>query len=222
MTTAADLVMFGRTLISGGVGTNGTRILSQASAKHMMEPTAEFVPIGNTVTKVGLGWMIDPGDVVQHGGGGPGVRSQLYAHPASGRVMALLTNCDRGEDLQATFSLPIVQSWTGIRPSKPRRQTSPVDPKPYVGVYENNVDRYIVSARDGGLALRMQDKISTFSNSVDGESPASDLYPLGDDTFEGKDPWPGGSEITIRFVRPDSSGRMRFVAGEDRLLPRAQ
>src|ERR1700753_401415 len=100
------------------------RILSQASAKSMMQPSAEFVRIGDTVTKVGLGWMIDPGDVVQHGGGGPGVRSQLYAHPPSGRVMVLLTNCDKGEDLQMKFAAPIVQSWTGIRPSKPRRQTS--------------------------------------------------------------------------------------------------
>lgn len=222
MTTAADLVTFARALINGGVGTNGTRILSEESAKRMMEPTAEFVSVGNTVTKVGLGWMIDPGGVVEHGGGGPGVRSQLYAHPSSERVMALLTNCDKGDDLQTAFAEPIVRSWTGIKPSKPHRQNGSLEPKPYVGIYEDNVDRYIVSARNGGLTLRTRDKIDTFGNSTGADSAASDLHPLGDDTFEGKDPWPGGSNITVRFVRPDSGGRMRFLASDYRLLARVE
>jgi len=222
MTSASDLITFTRALIGAGVGTNGTRILSEASARRMMEPTAEFVPIGPSVTKVGLGWMITSGGVIGHGGSGPGVHSQLYAHPASGRAVALLTNCDKGEALISAFLDPIVESWGAVKPSKPRRQTGPVDPKPYVGIYESNADRYIVTAREGGLALRTRDLIDTYDNSANADSPATDLYPLGNDTFEGRDTLPGGSDIAIRFVRPDSGGRMRFLASWDRLLARVQ
>src|SRR5215472_3464363 len=121
-----------------------------------------------------------------------------------------------GADLETAFAEPIVQSWTGIKPSKPRRQSGPLDPKPYVGIYEDNVDRYMVSVRNGGITLSTRDKIDTFGNSTGADSPTSDLYPFGDDTFEGKAPWPGGSTITIRFVRPDSGGRMRFLVSDYR------
>lgn len=219
MTTAADLVMFARAMINGGVGTNGTHILSAASARLMMEPTAEFVSIGASSLKVGLGWMISPGGVLGHGGGGPGVRSQLYAHPASGRAMALLTNCDRGEALKRAFLDPILESWTGLKASRPHRLNGAVDPEPYQGSYENNADRYVVTAREGGLALSTLDKLSTFDNSKQ-QRPATALYPVGNDTFEGISA--SGSEVAIRFVRPDARGQMRFLASGDRLLARSR
>lgn len=219
MTTAADLVVFARAMINGGVGMNGTRILSAASAKLMMEPTAEFVSIGGSSLKVGLGWMVSPGGVLGHGGGGPGVRSQLYAHPASGRALALLTNCDKGEALKRAFIEPILESWTGIKRSRPRRLKGAVDPGSYVGTYENNADRYIVAAREGGLILRILDKLSTFDNSNQ-QRPATALYPVGDDSFEGASA--AGAEIAIRFVRPDARGQMRFLASGDRLLARSE
>ncbi|WP_129781791.1 serine hydrolase domain-containing protein [Peristeroidobacter soli] len=219
MTTAADLVMFARAMINGGVGVNGTRILADASSKRMMEPTAEFVAIGTSVLKVGLGWMISAGGVLGHGGGGPGVRSQLYAHPASGRALALLTNCDKGEALKSAFLDPILESWTGIKHSRPHRLKGQVDPRPYQGTYENNADRYIVTAREGGLALRTADKLSTFDNSNQ-QRPAAALYPVGNDTFEGMTAT--GSELAIRFVRPDVRGQMRFLASGDRLLARSR
>jgi CubicO group peptidase (beta-lactamase class C family) len=220
MTSASDLVMLARTLIGGGVGTNGVRILSQASATAMMTPSAEYVRVGRTVDKVGLGWGIRPGGVVSHGGGGPGVRSTLVAHPASGRAVALLTNCDKGDVLAATFLDPIVESWTGIKAHEPlRRLTTAVNPSPYVGTYENNADRYIIAARDGALSLRTYDKMSTYDNSNQ-DRPDTALYFVGDDTFEGKSRTPGGSDITMRFVRPGVGGKMRFLANGGRLLAR--
>lgn len=220
MTSASDLITFARALMSGGVGPNGTRILSGASAKRMMEPTAEFVAIGPSVTKVGLGWMVTSGGVVGHGGSGPGVHAQLVAHPDSGRAVALLTNCDKGEALISAVLDPIAESWGAHKPSKRQRQTGPVDPTPYVGTYESNADRYTVTARGGGLTLRTRDLIDTYDSSVNADSPEAALYPVGNDTFEGKDPYPGGTDIAIRFVRPDSGGRMRFLASWDRLLAR--
>jgi CubicO group peptidase (beta-lactamase class C family) len=223
MMTAADLVTFARTLIGSGVGPNGHRLLSAAACERMMGPTAAFVQIGATQTKVGLGWLIFPGGVLGHGGGGPGVSSQLYVHPASGRAVALLTNCDKGDALTTAFLQPILESWTGIkaRTLRPERQFGPWDPSPYVGTYENNADRYIVSAGDDALALRLQDKLATYDNSNE-ETAAILLYPVGDDTFAAAGTKTKPSHGPIRFVRPDRNGTMRFLASGERLLARSQ
>ncbi len=221
MTTATDLVTFARALINGGVGLNGKRILSASSAKQMMTPTAEFVTVGGHSEKIGLGWMIQPGGVLNHGGGGPGVRSELYAHPATGRVLALLTNCDKGSALTPAFLEPIIRSWTGIAPLPASRRIRAVDTRPYIGTYENNADRYVVTATKDGIDMRTYDKLSTFDNS-DQEKPAKLLFPVGNDTFEGADGRAGASDWAIRFVRPDKAGKMRFLASWGRLLVRTQ
>jgi len=222
MMTAADLVTFARTLISGGVAANGHRVLSAASCQQMLQPTASFVQIGATQTKVGLGWLIFPGGLLGHGGGGPGVSSQLYVHPASGRAVALLTNCDKGDALTTAFLQPIVQSWTGIKaqPLRAERQRGAWDPSPYVGTYENNADRYIVSASDGALALRTRDKLATYDNSNEETSPTL-LYPVGSDTFAVAESEATSAHGPIRFVRPATDGKMRFLASGERLLARS-
>lgn len=221
MTTASDLVTLAKALIGGGVGANGVRVLSAASATRMLEATAEFVTVGPSSEKVGFGWMISPGGVVGHGGGGPGVMSQVYAHPASGRVAVLLTNCDKGDALISAFLDPIVASWTGIKAPEELHRIPSVDLAPYPGTYENNADRYIILARDGSLALRTVDKISTYDNSNQ-QMPDIVLEPVGNDTFRRATPAPGAPAMMMRFVRPRADGKMRFLANEDRLLKRAE
>jgi len=222
MSTATDLVRFAHALVIAGNDTNGERILSAAARRQMLEPTASFVQIGPTPVKVGLGWMIYPGGVVGHGGGGPGVSSQLYAHPASARAVALLTNCDKGEALTAAYLQPILESWTGLKAEKlqPKRIKGPWNPGLYVGTYENNADRYIVSVQDDALALRTQDKLASYDNTKE-ETAATLLYPVGSDTFgvaaAGTTPTHG----PIRFVRPGADGKMRFLASGERLLARS-
>jgi CubicO group peptidase (beta-lactamase class C family) len=219
MMSAADLVTFARALLDGGVGSNGKRVLSAASASRMTRPTAEFVPIGHEVTKVGLGWMIELG-VLSHGGGGPGVSSQLYADPKSGRVAALLTNCDRGDALHAEFLEPLVRSWTGLKSETLQRISAPLDSKPYVGTYESNADRYVIVPHEGALGMRTEDLIDTYDNSPGEEATLTTLYPVGNDTFQGVPDASGRPGRTVRFVRPDARGKMRFLASWDRLLVR--
>jgi CubicO group peptidase (beta-lactamase class C family) len=221
MSTATDLVTFARAMLNGGVGANGVRILSAASAERMTQPTAAFVRVGSEDNKVGLGWMISPGNLLNHGGGGPGISSHLFVHPKSGRIAALLTNCDKGDDLKSAFLDPIAHSWTGVRDSKAQRQSGPINAVPYVGTYEDNITRYIVSHRDEGLSLRMRDKFDTFDNYRDEDSSATALYPIGNDTFEAEEPSHARRNMQIRFIRPNAAGQMRFVASWGRLLARA-
>lgn len=220
MTTATDLVDFARALISGGVGTNGTRILSEASARAMLVKTSEYVEMGTEAHGYGLGWTIQRGGLVSHGGGGPGVRAMLVAHPESGRVAALLTNCDRGDALMDAFLDPITRAWTGLKAPPPlRRSSKRVDTARYVGTYENNADRYVVAADAGGLALRTYDKIGTYDNS-DMDKPALPLVSMGNDLFERPSPFVGVKPGLLRFVKPGSDGKARFLADGGRLLAR--
>jgi len=211
MMSATDLVTFGRAMINGGVGPNGARILSEASAKRMAEPTAALVlPAG---WKIGLGWMILPGGVLNHRGGGPGVNSELYAHPSSGRVIALLRNCDKGSTLDPLIIDPIVESWTGIKSSAPQRPRNVrVDPKPYEGVYELDPMRAEVFQRHGGLALRLSVSARIYDNlALTNEATDLPLHPLGDHAFEVEGLLFQTIEREVRFV-PGPDGRMRFFA----------
>jgi CubicO group peptidase (beta-lactamase class C family) len=222
MTSAADLVTFARALIAGGVGPNGGRILSAASSSRMMEPTAAILhPVG---WHWGLGWKILPGKVLNHSGGGRGVFSQLYAHPESGRAAALLTNCDLGGDLERRFLAPIIASWVGASTTPPgRSEIGPVDAAPYQGVYANNLTRCEVLARDGRLEMRQGPNGSQMADLFDSApSLTATLHARGDDVFEVEYTSAGLPRHEIRFVQPDASGRMRFLASGLRLRARTQ
>ncbi|MEZ4587098.1 MAG: serine hydrolase domain-containing protein [Gemmatimonadales bacterium] len=120
--TASDLVTFGRAMMRGGVGPNGGRILSRDSAERMMRPTVRMIL--PTDQQWGLGWMLMPDGLVHHGGGGPGVSSLLYAHPASGRVLALLTNCGTARSSRR-WSTRCSKRGPGSRVEHPSRRWSP-------------------------------------------------------------------------------------------------
>jgi CubicO group peptidase (beta-lactamase class C family) len=221
MTSAGDLVAFARAMLNGGVGVNGARIISAASAARMSVPTATFL---TPVQQIGLGWMIAPGGVLTHSGAGPGVHSRLFAHPKSGQVIVLLANCDRGDTLRPAMLDPIVEAWTGIKRQVASPKPGPVDPQPYEGEYESNLQRVEVFARDGGLAMRMAMKMQLYDNSPFGpsanERPPCALKPLGEHAFEGDPLLPGASKTEVRFARPDERGRMRFLGMGARLLAR--
>jgi CubicO group peptidase (beta-lactamase class C family) len=217
MMTATDLVRFGRALLNGGIGAHGGRILSERAAALMGQPAAAFTPMPSSSVQAGLGWMILPGGVLYHGGGGPGVYAQLYAHPSTGRVLALLRNCDRGGALESHIVEPILQSWTGRQPlAPPARQSSSVDPRPYEGVYENIMYRFEVLSVDGQLALRMAERPGTRSYAeplAKKELPPSvPLHVLGENAFEAEYLLPTLPRTELKFIQPDGQGRMRLLA----------
>jgi CubicO group peptidase (beta-lactamase class C family) len=223
MMSATDLVTLARTLRNGGVGPNGVRILSAVSAARMTEPCGTLAA---PAYQVGLGWMIGPGGVLTHTGVGPGVYSMLFADPQSDRVVVLLTNCDRGNVLRPAIVEPILESWTGIPQRVVRPECDTVNPWPYEGVFENNLQRTEVLVRDTGLAMRVKLKMNLYDNSPYGRSAnersPSTLYPLGNDVFEADPLLPGGAKVELKFVQPRTDGRMRYLGMGYRLLARTQ
>lgn len=218
MMSATDLVTVARCIMGNGTGENGSCILSSESASRMREPTARMVqPAG---WSWGLGWMIMPGGVLSHSGGGPGISSALYAHPTSGRVLALLTNCDRWEALHPSIVDPILLSWTGAAKQKHPEPETPQDQTSYTGVFENQLMSIEVFNKDAGLCLRTKYKKRAHElESVTGY-PSITLTPTGRGTFVGSEWIPGMPNMQFQFIEPAEDGRMQYLAFMFRLLAR--
>ncbi len=209
MMTASNLVTFARALLNGGEGVNGVRILSKQSAALMAKATAKFASPAN---QIGLGWMILPGGVLWHGGGGPGVFSELYAHPGSGRAFAVLMNCSRGRVFESTIIDPILSSWGAATPPA-QPQPAPEDLTPYEGVYQNSLFGLRVYGEKGRLFLRSSLRVAIYETDMS-DQPASELIHLGEGRFK------SASMGEIGFVNPDAGGRMQGVGVGYRVLMR--
>ncbi|HUD93646.1 serine hydrolase domain-containing protein [Sphingobium sp.] len=215
MMTAADLVTFARALVNGGLGINGVRILSKASASAMATETTRF--ISPSSWHVGLGWMILPGDVLFHGGGGPGVSSVLYAHAASGKVMALLTNCSRNGIFDAGLVEPILSSWDA-----PIEALAPIEgsieASAYEGSFENQIYRFDIFSVDGQLHARMAARVD-FYETDNAQATVFKLERVGDHLFRmvldgAAIPYP------LAFVDPDAAGKMQRLGAMARIFNR--
>lgn len=215
MMTAADLVTFALALVNGGVGLNGVRILSQASASLMAKETTGFISPHNW--RVGLGWMILSGGVLFHGGGGPGVCSALYAHPESGRAFAILTNCSKYGAFDARLVTPILESW-GSTADLLTPLDGDFDSAPYEGSFENQLFRFDVYRDGGQLLTRMvaRQEVYEIDNA---DAPVFELKRAGDHLFQMS---VGGvaHPFPLAFVNPDASGKMQRLGAMVRIFNR--
>src|SRR5262249_18912156 len=107
MMSATDLVTFARAHLADGVGPNGSRVISAASAQAMRTRTASYKGVG--FADFGLGWMLMRDGIVGHGGGGPGVFSWLYTHVPSRTAIAVLTNAAHGTAMANEIATPVFQ-----------------------------------------------------------------------------------------------------------------
>ena len=57
----------------------------------------------------GLGWRLRLGGGVVHGGGGPGVKSQLYTYPEKNVAVAILTNSAHGDLVAKDIMRPLLE-----------------------------------------------------------------------------------------------------------------
>lgn len=215
MMTAADLVTFARALMNGGLGVNGTRILSDTSAALMTTETRSFAsPLG---WRMGLGWMLLPGGVVYHGGGGPGVVSELFAQPSSGRVFALLTNCSKFGALTPSIVNPILASWDAA-PAVPTPMPVVGDTNAYEGAYENQLTRWEIFRDGETLSAQVRPKIELFETD-NVAYPTYELKRIGDHLFQ---PMVNGvaAGYAIALIDPGPDGLMRRLGTAARIFNR--
>jgi len=218
MLTATDLATFALAHMNDGVGTNGHRLLSAASARRMRQQTMAWR--GAAGGGFGLGWMTMEKGLVGHDGGGPGIVSWLHADPASKTVAAVLTNAAHGMTVVDDITAPLFEA-AGAKPlgaatvDLERQATDArVDPHPYVGQYESVALVFRVLPREGGIALRVRPKLRFYDTDTLEESPPVPLRPIRDGHF-------ATGQGFVTFLNPGADGRMQHLASRRRLHKRS-
>lgn len=217
MLSAKDLATFALALVNEGVGANGHRVLSGASARRMWKQTSAWRGVGGG--GFGLGWMTISNSVIGHQGGGPGIESWLFADPATKTVAAVLTNAAHGGGVANDITAPLYQAANAkpfqadaLELEKHATETR-VDPSPYVGQYENVALVFRVIPHENGIAVRERLKMRFYDTDTLEESPPDQLRPMGRGHFTSE-------RRFVTFLNPDASGRMQHLASRLRLHKR--
>ena len=219
MLAAKDLAMFALAHVNDGVGANGHRLLSAASARRMQRQSATWR--GVTGGGVGLGWMTFDNGILGHDGGGPGIVSWLYVDPAAKTVAAVLTNAAHGLLVVDEITAPLYKA-AGAKPLlaeadelAKRATDTRVDPHPYVGEYESVALAYRVIPHEKGIALRVRGKVRFYDTDTLEESAPVPLRPIRDGHFT-------TGQGFVTFLNPGIDGRMQHLAARRRLYKRTR
>lgn len=158
--SARGLLAFARMHLADGHAPDGSVVLSEASARLMRErqvdhPAALGEPSGH-----GLGWWLDRGGLVEHGGGTTGIATMLRTSPRHGVAAVVLTNAGHGSALAEELLGPFFDDLEGIAPAVhtpvPSAPEATFDSTAYVGRYENRQGTYeITRDNDSRLSLRV-------------------------------------------------------------------
>lgn len=160
ITTVADNLQLARMHIRGGLAENGTRILSEASARAMATRTIDN-PSG-PASGIGLGWgHSTPGGrtMLAHGGGSNGGRAQLAVIPDAGFAYASFVNSSVSDAFQselqrrimATFAAGTTPEVMGTRPV-----SATIDRSAFVGTYRRATTRATIREEGNKLVLETE------------------------------------------------------------------
>jgi CubicO group peptidase (beta-lactamase class C family) len=218
MLSAKDLATFALAHVNEGVGANGHRLVSAASARRMQRQSATWR--GVTGGGFGLGWMTFDKGILGHDGGGPGIASWLYADPTAKTVAAVLTNAAHGFPVLDEITAPLYQAAgakslgaDSVELAKQATDTR-VDPHPYVGQYESVALIFRVIPHDAGIALRVRGRVRFYDTDTLEESAPVPLRPIRDGHFT-------TGQGFVTFLNPGADGRMQHLASRRRLYKRS-
>ena len=158
--TVEDVLAFARMHLTGGVAADGTRLLSEESAKAMTAKEADLPDKYSLGDSWGLGWIrFDWGgrQLVGHDGNTIGQAAFLRVLPDAGLAVTLLTNGGNTRDLYEDLYREIFAELAGIdmpRPLEPPAEPVSVDITPHLGTYERGSVKIEVLNGDGGPKLR--------------------------------------------------------------------
>ena len=161
MARAEDVVAFARMHLALGVGADGTRLLSEASAREMQKVRVAC-PKDLRVEALGLGfmkwswgtagWAQNP-DIWGHDGATIGQASWLRVHEPSGTIFVLLTNGGDGKGMVRKLWEEVFPPLCGVSPP-PLLQADPhctPDLSALCGSYGKSSETITVREVDGAL-----------------------------------------------------------------------
>ncbi len=113
---AGDLLTFAEAVLRGGVSDDGTRVLSEESARLMTEERVDLRDTHVTATGWGLGWFLEDWggrEVHGHDGGTIGQRAYLRLFPEADYAVVLLTSGGRADGLYAELFSDVAMAIDG-------------------------------------------------------------------------------------------------------------
>lgn len=200
--SAHDVLTFARMHLDGGVGQDGTRVLSEGSVAAMQDPQVPIPEAGSEAGAVGLAWRLfdwNGRKVVGHDGSTVGQSAYLRADPERGVVACLLTNASNGDTLYRQIIAEVLAEYAGLAmpPGPEPLSGAMADGVPdrvaagglarHAGRYERTSRRYDVSLRDG-LLHAIVTATGDLAAVRDSEPDEVDLYPAD----------PGGTTFVCR------------------------
>jgi CubicO group peptidase (beta-lactamase class C family) len=223
-TTVADLLAFAKMHLRDGLAADGTRVLSESSARAMREPLVRMVDptFGDAW---GLGWEVphatDP-VVVGHGGNTDGQESQLFLVPGRDVALCVLTNGDVTGRIREKLSDELLARYADVTVShrpEPAPPGTTVDTTAFVGTFGRNDIRFTFGpAEDGGLDVVCHTGGEVEKYVKDFHAPV--VYSSGS-TFLLTIPGYEEQPQALTFVREDGGGGpATHVAMGGRVLPR--
>lgn len=188
--TAVDQAKFAAAHLRDGLGLNGARILSEASAQLMRTITSS-VTVGGFTSSFGLGWGVGANGIVRHAGAGIGTAAQIILHVPSGTALSVMSNADvgmnaisalAGEFLRGEFDIDPMGHYQPV-PEQPDLAL-PVDK--IVGRYASAVAWWGIGHKDGKFVLSggpCKDGVPNFDVAEFGDVP---MVPLDETSFMAK------------------------------------
>ncbi|GAB3157781.1 serine hydrolase [Amycolatopsis stemonae] len=158
--STADVLAFARLHLTGGLGPDGSRLLSAESAAAMTEAQAEMPDKDTLGDSWGLGWIRFAWDghrLIGHDGNTIGQSAFLRILPEQDLAVTLLTNGGSAHDLYEELYSEIFAELAGVAMPSPLEPPVPapaVDATEFLGVYERESVRIEVLERDEKLWLR--------------------------------------------------------------------
>jgi len=224
--TATELLGFAALHLRDGLGADGTRLLSEESARAMRERLVE-VPTGGideSEAHWGLGWSVytwSGRTVVGHDGGTIGQAAFLRVVPDSNAAVALLTNGGDAYGLFRDLCGDLLAEMAGVElPAAPVPAASPpaVEAADYVGRYDRAGASLEVVARDGDLVAIQT--VTGLGSEMTPEPVELPLVPLdaGREVFLAQHPALKGAWLPVRFTTLADGRRCFHVGG--RATPR--
>ncbi len=210
--SAPDLLKFAWMHLDRGRAEDGTRILSAASTQAMQRRRVRLPPhMPFAIDAWGLGWILSNWNghrVIGHDGGTIGQYAFLRVSPAKRLSMALLTNGGDAvalyeELLDALFSARLNRTEPRLPAPDPSLH---IDPRRYLGRYENIASACTITQSDGGLALSVLPKAELAA------APVRDV-PIAFIDRQAAVPRTGNPlfDRTVLHFSPPDAGRSRFL-----------
>jgi len=216
--TPRDTLRFAELHLADGLAPDGTRVLSEASARAMREAQVAVPDVYTLGSHWGLGWILmtwDGREVYGHDGATIGQGAFLRIVPEAGVAICLLTNGGHARDLFLDLYAEIFGELVGM--SLPARLEPPSTP------VELDLDRYVgryaresieLTFERSGDRLLAQPKVSgpLASSMGDPERPPMEVVAVEDDVFVAKGPDDESWVPMVFFTLDDGSRYVHFGA----------